>query len=119
MAQSIDARSGRPTGVRNVTIHRISTTDIDGDDRDDAVFYDDIRHQLTVSAAPTADAELEALLSWPVYEDRTYPYGDEEDQQVREPRAVVALDLDGDGHQDLALLCHDRLLIYLAKEASP
>ena len=131
VAQSIDARTGRPAGVSEVRVHRLSATDVNGDGRDDAVLHDDLRHQVSVYAAAPSDADrgsastqrvnadLQALLSWPVFEDRTYPYGDGQDEQVREPRRIVALDLDGDGHQDLAMLCHDRLLIYLAREATP
>ena len=75
---------------------------------------DDRRHQLTVLVR--GDRELKPLVSWQVFEDKTYPYGDEKDAQIAEPRVVVGLDADGDSRRDLALLCHDRLVIYLARE---
>ncbi|MEM9914384.1 MAG: VCBS repeat-containing protein [Planctomycetota bacterium] len=115
VVQSLDARAGRPEGVRDATVHRVMSLDVDGDGRDDALLADDIRHQLTAMTLGD-DGQLEPLLSWPVFEDIAYPYGGGGDNQVREPRSVVALDLDGDGGQDLALLSHDRLLIYLARE---
>jgi hypothetical protein len=116
MIDSIDSRVGRPSGVKEATIHRMFTTDVTGDGRDEVVISDDRRHQLTV-LQPTPDG-LEPLISWPVYEDKTYPYGYGGEQElVREPRQVVGLDFENDGHQDLVMLCHDRLLIYLgAKE---
>jgi len=119
LVDSIDSRVGRPSGVREATIHRIATTDVDGDGADEVIISDDKRHQIT--ALRQTDDGLKPMISWPVYEDSAYPYGQSEEQTVTEPRAVLGLDLDGDGRQDLAMLCHDRLLIYLgrtdAKEA--
>ncbi len=116
LIDSIDSRVGRPSGVKEATIHRMFTTDVTGDGQDEVVISDDRRHQLTV--LQRTDDALKPLIGWPVYEDRAYPYGyGGENELVREPRAVVGLDFDNDGKQDLALLCHDRLLIYLgAKE---
>jgi hypothetical protein len=124
VAQSLDARDGRPAGNRDATVHRIMSLDIDGDGRDDALLTDDQRHQLTAlrsgkDGSSNSPGHLSPLISWPVFEDSSYPYGGTADQQVREPRAMVALDLDGDGGQDLALLSHDRLLFYLAHAPKP
>lgn len=118
VAQSLDARAGRPEGVRDATVHRVMSVDLDGDGRVDALLADDVRHQLTAMSM-SGEGQLAPMMSWPVFEDIAYPYGGGGDNQVREPRSVVALDLDGDGGQDLALLNHDRLLIYLAREPQP
>ncbi|MEM1107295.1 MAG: hypothetical protein AAGH99_01235 [Planctomycetota bacterium] len=115
VVQSLDARAGRPRGVSDATVHRVMTMDIDGDGREDAVFADDSRHQLTALSVDDG-GQLKPVLSWPVFEDQAYPYGGGGDEQVREPRSVLALDLDGDDRQDLALLSHDRLLIYLGQD---
>jgi hypothetical protein len=116
LIDSIDSRVGRPSGVREATIHRLFVTDATGDGQDDVIFSDDRRHQLTLLTR--GEKKLEPLLSWPVFEDQAYPYGDNgRGGQVAEPRTVVALDADGDGRRDLAMLCQDRLLIYLAKDA--
>lgn len=114
LIESLDGRIGRPSGVKEATIHRLLTTDVDGDNALDVVLCDDIRHQLTVLSR--TEQGLKPLISWPVFEDRTYPYGGVEGSQVSEPRWVVGFDADGDSRQDLALVCHDRLLIYIAKE---
>ena len=115
LAESIDSRVGRPTGVREATIHRIFTTDLNGDGRSEVIFSDDRRHQLT--ALQLTGTGLEAMLSWQVFEDLSYPYGPGATrQQQQEPRSITGLDIDGDGRQDLAMLSHDRLVIYLAKE---
>ncbi len=110
----VDQRVGRARGVRKTGLHRLSTTDIDGDGCDELIVYDHLRHRLTVLAA--CDGTLQPLLIWPVFDDKVYPYRDDSDNLVAEPRSVVAADFDGDGKQDLALLCHDRLLVYLGSK---
>jgi hypothetical protein len=54
-----------------------------------------------------------------VFEDKTYPYGGVQGSLVTEPRVVIGLNADGDDRRDAALLCHDRLLIYIASEKVP
>lgn len=115
LIESIDSRVGRPSGVREATIHRCLTADVSGDGQDEVVLCDDRRHQLTV--LQWTEKGLTPLISWQVFEDQAYPYGGETgDALVPEPRLVTGFDADGDGRQDLALICHDRLLVYLARE---
>lgn len=112
-----DHRIGQAAGVKDLHIHRIDTIDVDGDGQDEVVLFDDVRHQLTVLTA--SDDKLETRQSWPVFDDKKYPYSDSSAPVVHEPRSVVSLDFDGDRQNDMALLCHDRLLIYLAKDDTP
>ncbi|HEY5313036.1 MAG TPA: VCBS repeat-containing protein [Pirellulales bacterium] len=114
LIDSIDGRVGRPSGVKEATIHRFLVADVTGDGNEDVVLCDDKRHQLTVLVR--GDKDLKPVVSWQVFEDQAYPYGGEHESQVTEPRAIVGCDADGDGRPDLALLCQDRLLIYLAKD---
>ena len=114
LLDSIDNRIGRPSGLKEAAITRLATTDIDGDGRDEVVLFDDRRHQLTTLAL--VDGKLGPQISWPVFDDKTYPYSSDSRPPVAEPRAVVALDLDGDRRQDLAMICHDRLILYLARD---
>ncbi|HWC88796.1 MAG TPA: VCBS repeat-containing protein [Pirellulales bacterium] len=115
LIDSIDGRVGRPSGVKEATIHRFLVADVTGDGDEDVVLCDDKRHQLTVLVR--GDKELKPIVSWQVFEDQAYPYGGEHESQVTEPRAIVGCDADGDGRPDLALLCQDRLLIYLAADS--
>jgi hypothetical protein len=114
LLDSLDSRVGRPSGVKEATIHRILATDLDGDGIDEIVLCDDRRHQLTMLGR--TDSGLKPRISWPVFEDQTYPYGGHQHTLINEPRAIIGLNADGDGEQDAALLCHDRLLLYMARE---
>lgn len=114
LLDSLDSRVGRPSGVKEATIHRIMTSDLDGDGVDEVILCDDRRHQLTMLAR--TDEGLKPRLSWPVFEDQTYPYGGRQHAQAAEPRLMIGLNADADGPRDAALLCHDRLLIYMGRE---
>lgn len=115
LIESLDSRVGRASGVKEATIHRLDTADVLGDGRQEVLLFDDRRHHMTVLAQ--CGGKLKPQIAWPVFEDRRYPYSNDNAPLVREPRAVAALDLDGDRQQDLAMLCHDRLILYLASEA--
>jgi hypothetical protein len=114
LVEVLDDRVGRAGGVKKTRFHRLGVTDIDRDGRDDLLLYDELQHRLTVCGE--AQGALVPKISWPVFDDKVYPYGDDSDSLVKEPRAVLAADFDGDRQQDLALLSQDRLVIYLARE---
>lgn len=121
LLESVDGRVGRRSGVSESTIHRIMTTDVDGDGGDDLLLCDDRRHQLTAmlrKPVPQGAARLERSVTWKVFDDRKYPYdGGESQEMVTEPRWVAGLDADADGAHDLALVSQDRLLLYLGRDA--
>lgn len=114
LVEAIDERVGESGGIRETKFHRLGATDIDGDGHEELLLFDDMDHRITALA--DVEGALKPKLAWPVFDDKVYPYGDDYESLVHEPRAALALDVDGDHHQDLALLSHDRLLIYLARE---
>lgn len=115
LIDSIDSRVGRRSGVSESTIHRMFTGDLSGDGADEVVLSDDRRHQLTVLVRETEG--LKSTVQWQVFEDSKYPYGDGGDGGlVPEPRRVVGLNADGDKVRDLALISHDRLILYVGKD---
>ncbi len=116
LAQTIDASELHGAGRRRGAIHRVKPIDVGSGTPGQLALFDDQRHEITVMHRD-GDAFVR-LTSWPVFEDRSYPYAYDETPTVREPRAVTPLDIDGDGLLDLAMLCHDRLLLYLASEAA-
>ncbi|MEM6689774.1 MAG: hypothetical protein AAF664_10130 [Planctomycetota bacterium] len=112
LVEALDQRSGRVGGMRQSSVNRMLRTDIDMDGREDLLLCDDKKHRL--KAVILRDQSMAEIAEWPVFEDLSYPYGGASiENYVTEPRACLGLDFDGDGRPDLALLCHDRLLIYL------
>ncbi len=114
-AEALDRRLTRSSSDRKSTCHRFLIADIDLDGKEDLILCDDAKHKLT--AVSLENETMRSFISWPIFEDLTYPYSDYEDALIQEPRAICPLDIDGDGHPDCALLCHDRLLIYLGRES--
>ncbi len=115
----IDDRVGRAGGVRKTRFHRLASTDIDRDGYDDLVLFDELQHRITVLGdivSKSGQHSLKPKIAWPVFDDKVYPYNDESDNLVKEPRAVLAADFDGDKLPDMAILSHDRLILYLARE---
>ncbi|MEM8736324.1 MAG: hypothetical protein AAGG44_18995, partial [Planctomycetota bacterium] len=113
--EAIDERRGKASGYGTSAVQRFLIADIDQDGVEDILFCNDTKHRL--KAMRLVDSNLEELVEWPVYEDLTYPYGGEYgDDYETEPRAVCSFDFDGDPYPDLALLCHDRLLIYIGRD---
>ncbi|MCE9604846.1 MAG: hypothetical protein K8U03_08090 [Planctomycetia bacterium] len=118
LIDTIDGRKGRPSGVKEAVIHRFIATDLTGDGVDEAILCDDRRHQFT--ALERRDGELRDLVSWQVFEDQAYPYGEERSSvPVGEPRTAIGFNADGDKFTDMALLSQDRLVIYLGREDKP
>jgi hypothetical protein len=115
---------------RRLFIGDIRAADMDADGRADLVATEHSEHGLLVfvclpgapgapgslGARSTADGRsaggqwrFEHALGFPVFESRTF----EGDDPEREPRELAALDVSNDGKTDLALLAHDKLIVYL------
>jgi hypothetical protein len=86
---------------------RALAADLDGDGHRDLTLMDSHLHGVHVLVA--SKDKLERAVSFPVFETT-------EDRTYYEPRELATGDLDGDGRQDLVLIAHDRILIYLQEE---
>jgi hypothetical protein len=64
------------------------------------------KHQLVIARARRE--ALDFALRFPVYEERLFEAG----RTGQEPREVVVAELTGDGLADVAILVHDRLVVY-------
>ncbi len=120
LVDSFDARDTRPGGKNEPGFTRIATARITRPDKDNILLFNDEKHEVTLLDA--SDKGFKTIMTWQVYDDSSYPYGGGGGYSERgrgpapEPRSITAFDADGDGFQDLALLSHDRLLIYLARD---
>ena len=80
--------------------------DLDGDGVDDLIVVDGVRAELEILAG--GDDLFSSVLRFPVFEKKLFRGGG----RGIEPRRVMIEDFDGDGLQDVAILVHDRLIIY-------
>ncbi|WP_145271136.1 FG-GAP repeat domain-containing protein [Tautonia plasticadhaerens] len=80
--------------------------DLNADGLADVVLTDTIEHYLDI--VPFVDGELRPGLSFQVFEQKSFNNLDD----LIEPREMALGDVDGDGRTDLALIVHDRILVY-------
>jgi len=81
--------------------------DLDADGHKDVALLDSHLHGAHILVA--SKDKLERAVSFPVFETT-------EGRSYHEPRELATGDLNGDGRQDLVLIAHDRILIYLQEE---
>jgi hypothetical protein len=84
----------------------MASGDLDGDGVDDLIVVDGVRAELEILAG--GDDLFSSVLRFPVFEKKLFRGGG----RGIEPRRVMVEDFDGDGLQDVAILVHDRLIIY-------
>jgi hypothetical protein len=113
MASADDSEHLPDTPGADASFDRIEALDLDGRPGDELLVIDDARRGMTAFSVIDGGASLRRLLSWPVYENRAYPYGGDRPSREAEPRELAAGDVDGDGRRDLVMVIHDRVLIYL------
>ncbi len=84
----------------------MASGDLNGDGVDDLIVVDGVRAELEILAG--GDDLFSSVLRFPVFEKKLFRGGG----RGIEPRRVMVEDFDGDGLQDVAILVHDRLIIY-------
>jgi hypothetical protein len=90
----------------NSRITAIATGDLNGDGRMDLAAIDGARGELEILAGTPQG--YQPALGFPVFEKKTFSGGG----RGVEPRAILVEDFDGDGFDDVALLIHDRWIMY-------
>ena len=90
--------------------------DVTGNGQNDILVIDYPHKRLTLISKN--NEKYEQILSWEVFDDKKYPYSDGKSNQNSgtEPREILAGDFDKDGFRDLVMMCHDRIIYYLAKK---
>ena len=99
---------GYETPIRDGHLNDVVSGDLDNDGRKDLVFLETGRNYLDLVIFD-AHHKLIPANRWQVFEERTFR-GRRSD--LPEPREAVVADLTGHGKNDLAVLVHDRILLY-------
>ena len=95
------------TPLKNAYLDELAFGDVNSDGVLDAVITETNRHLVTISA--WVDQKLNHVLQFPIYEESIF---EREAGGGREPRELVLADVTGDKKQDVALLVHDRVIVY-------
>jgi hypothetical protein len=99
------------TPLKDAYLDQLALGDVNGDGRTDIVMTDTTGHKLSI-AALRRDGILHAL-RFPVFEGRLFESG----RGGREPREVLVADVTGDRHEDVAIVVHDRVIVYPQERA--
>jgi len=102
------ALDGYETPIKDGYLNDVVSGDLNNDGRKDLVFMETAKNYLDLVIFD-ADHKLVPGDRWQVFEQRTFRGrgGD-----FPEPREAVVADLTGDGKNDLAVVVHDRILVY-------
>jgi hypothetical protein len=105
---SFDELDYYETPIKGAFLHDVVSGDLNGDGRRDLVFLETGKNYLDIVTFE-APAKLVPANRWQVFEERTFR-GRRND--IPEPREAIIGDFTGDGRSDLAVLVHDRVLLY-------
>ena len=99
---------GYETPIKDGHLTDVIAGDLSGDGRKDLVFLETAKNYLDLVIFD-ANHKLAPADRWQVFEQRTFRGrgGD-----LPEPREAIVADLTGDGKNDLAVIVHDRILVY-------
>lgn len=105
---SLTELDGYETPIKDAHLNDVVTGDLNSDGRKDLVFLETSRNYLDLVIF-SAEHKLIPANRWQVFEERTFR---NRRSDLPEPREAVVADLTGDGKNDLAVLVHDRILVY-------
>ncbi len=102
------ALDGYETPIKDGYLNDVVSGDLDQDGRKDLVFLETAKNHLDLVIFD-ANHKLVPADRWQVFEQKTFRGRGGE---MAEPREALVVDLTGDGKNDLAVVVHDRILVY-------
>jgi hypothetical protein len=96
------------TPIKDGHLNDVVSGDLNNDGRKDLVFLETARNYLDLVIFD-ANHKLIPANRWQVFEERTFR---SRRSDLPEPREAVVADLTGHGKNDLAVVVHDRILVY-------
>jgi hypothetical protein len=107
-AWQITELDGYETPVKDGRLMDVVSGDLNQDGRKDLVFLETAKSYLDLVVF-SKDRKLVPANRWPVFEERSFRSRRSDSQ---EPREALIADFTGDGKNDLAIIVHDRVLVY-------
>lgn len=101
------ALDGYETPIKDGFLGDVVSGDLNNDSRKDLVFLETGKNHLDLVIF-NAEHKLVPADRWQVFEQKSFRGRSES----AEPREALVLDLTGDGKNDLAVIVHDRILVY-------
>jgi hypothetical protein len=98
------------TDLRNVDYYMLGVGDLNHDGSQDIVAIDSRGSRVLEILARNQEGTWESSMHFTLFE--TDPHYEGQRGSPSEPREMVIADLTGDGKDDIALLIHDRVLVY-------
>lgn len=99
---------GYETPIKDGFLHDVISGDLNGDGRKDLVFTETAKNYLDVVTFDEKGKVVPAN-RWQVFEERTFR---SRRNDLAEPREAWIGDVTGDDKNDLAIIVHDRILVY-------
>jgi hypothetical protein len=113
--QSLDGKvweltelDGYESPIKDGRLNDVVSGDLNSDGRKDLVFLETAKNYLDLVIFDS-NHKLIPANRWQVFEERTFR---NRRSDLPEPREAVVADLTGDGKNDLAVMVHDRILVY-------
>lgn len=100
---------GYETPIKDGHMDEIALGDLNSDGRKDVIFLETRKNHIDIASYSVSEKLIPGN-RWQVFEERTFR---SRRNDGTEPREAIVVDVDGDGHNDLAILVHDRVLVYL------
>jgi hypothetical protein len=100
---------GYETPIKDARLNDVVSGDLNQDSRKDLVYLETAKNHLDV-VIYSKDRKLVPANRWAVFEERSFRGRRGGDTQ--EPREALIKDFTGDGKNDLAIIVHDRILVY-------
>jgi hypothetical protein len=102
------------TPTRDGDLTDVVLGDLNGDGRDEFVISENTKNSLEIVVWNKEKEELRRVLSWPIFESKSYAgsrYGSDQRRGI-EPREFAIVDVTGDNKPDIIILIHDRVIVY-------